>query len=829
MPKLVIDNIEVEVPSGTKVIEAAERLGIMIPRFCYHHALGSAGACRMCAVKFLQGPFKGVQMSCMVDAQDGMVVSTTDPEAVAFRKQVVEWLMINHPHDCPVCDEGGQCLLQDEVVSGGHGIRRYLGRKRTYRDQFLGPFIAHEMNRCIHCYRCVRYYREFAGYRDLGTMQIGNRVYFGRFRDGALESPFSGNLVDLCPTGVYTDKPSRYRVRRWDLQRSPSLCIHCSLGCNTIANAKYREVVRIEGRYSEAVNGHFICDRGRYGFGYGNLPERPRKARVNGAEVPMNEAVHAASDGLSGIVRDFGPGAVAVLGSARNSLETQTMMERVSRMNGWKCPRYFVNPLTEAKVKKAVSRLDKTVSISLRGIESADFILAVGVDPVNEAPMLAPAMRQAFRKEAVIVVADPRPVSLPFDFRHIPLLPGRLESFLDALGKTVSEGAAPAPEPHGEGRLPAGVPESDASLRDCAVSVSAMIGNSRHPVIVCGTEIGDGGTIDAAARLAAVLREKQGRAGLFYVLPGPNAFAAALWNRSGDRTFADLFAEMEQGTIKALLVVEADPMADFADREKREAALNKLDLLVVLDYLPSETAGRADVFIPSTTLFESGSSFINQEGRLQYAEPVHRGGLPLAQVSGGGHPPRVFDSAIPGGEAEPSAWILQGLAEGETLPEGRSLAENPFWGIASRSGALEALQDAPYPSNDVLVVPDSASGGVESGRGKSTDGARRDGVLEIIAAGSIFGSEELSSYSALIRGVEPEAHAIMHPEDASRAGLSGGDTIRITLDGGPVEIRLETSEKAAKGALILPTWDRVVRRALKGFSNMVPTERIQKV
>jgi NADH-quinone oxidoreductase subunit G len=210
MPKLIIDQREIEVPPGTKVIEAAERLGIMIPRFCYHPALGSFGACRMCAVKFEAGPVKGVEMSCMVEAHDGMVVSTTDPEAVQFRKYIIEWLMLNHPHDCPVCDEGGHCLLQDETVSGGHGLRRYLGKKRTFSDQYLGEFVQHEMNRCIHCWRCRNFYQDFAGYRDLGAMQIGNRMYFGRYQDGALESPFAGNIIDICPTGVYTDKPARY-------------------------------------------------------------------------------------------------------------------------------------------------------------------------------------------------------------------------------------------------------------------------------------------------------------------------------------------------------------------------------------------------------------------------------------------------------------------------------------------------------------------------------------------------------------------------------------------------------------------------------------------
>ncbi len=248
MPKLIIDGRDIEVPEGTKVIEAAERLGIMIPRFCYHKALGSVGACRVCAVKFVDGPVKGIEMSCMEDARDGMVVSTTDPEAQAFRRYVIEWLMLNHPLDCPVCDEGGHCLLQDQTVAGGHGIRRYQGKKRTYHDQTLGPFVQHEMNRCIHCFRCRRFYQDFA--RATATWapcKSETACTSADLRDGTLESPFSGNLIDICPTGVYTDKPARFKGRRWDFERGPSVCLHCSLGCNTTVSARYREVMRQEG------------------------------------------------------------------------------------------------------------------------------------------------------------------------------------------------------------------------------------------------------------------------------------------------------------------------------------------------------------------------------------------------------------------------------------------------------------------------------------------------------------------------------------------------------------------------------------------------------
>jgi NADH-quinone oxidoreductase subunit G len=279
MPKLIIDDISVEVAEGTTVLEAALAIDIPIPHFCWHPALGQAGACRVCAVKLLDGPVKGIQMSCMLPAQEGMVVSTTDPEALALRRQVIEWLMINHPHDCPVCDEGGECQLQDFTIAGGHGIRRYDGKKRTHVNQDLGPYIAHEMNRCIQCYRCVRFYQEYAGGVDLGAMGSAGRVYFGRFQEGQLESPFSGNLVDICPTGVFTDRIARFRARYWDYEMAPSLCPHCSLGCNTTPVARYRELLKIIARRNDAVNGYFICDRGRFGDSGVNDPQRPRTPR----------------------------------------------------------------------------------------------------------------------------------------------------------------------------------------------------------------------------------------------------------------------------------------------------------------------------------------------------------------------------------------------------------------------------------------------------------------------------------------------------------------------------------------------------------------------
>ena len=442
MPKLIIDDRKIEVAPGVKVIAAAEQAGIMIPRFCYHPALGSVGACRMCAVKFLEGPVHGLQMSCMVEARDGMVVSSTDDEAVDFRRFIIELLMLNHPHDCPVCDEGGHCLLQDETVSGGHAMRRYMGKKRTHRDQYLGELVQHEMNRCIHCYRCKRFYQDFCGYRDFGVMGIAGRTYFGRYSDGPLENPFSGNLIDICPTGVLTDKPARFKGRRWDFQRAPSLCIHCSLGCHTVVSARYRELMRVEARYNEDINGHFICDRGRFGFAFANHPDRPRQARIHGNAATYEDALQTAAERLSTISRSAGPDAIACAASSRSSVETQMGLKFLAQALGWRSPGFFMDRLQQDKVSAAVGRLNPDLAISLREMEHADAILVLGADPIREAPMLALAMRQAQRAGAKVAVLDPRPVSLPFEFEHWPLTPDDLNSALQELMRSVLSGNA---------------------------------------------------------------------------------------------------------------------------------------------------------------------------------------------------------------------------------------------------------------------------------------------------------------------------------------------------------------------------------------------------
>ena len=830
MLKLKIDGIEIEVPKGMKVIEAAERLGIIIPRFCYHAALGSVGACRMCAVNFLEGPVKGVQMSCMVDAQDGMVVSTIDAEAVDFRRHVIEWLMMNHPHDCPVCDEGGHCLLQDMTVAGGHGIRRYLGKKRTYRDQYLGVLIQHEMNRCIHCWRCRRFYQEFAGYRDLGAMQMAYRTYFGRFKDGPLESPFSGNLVDICPTGVYTDKPSRFKGRRWDYQRGPSLCIHCSLGCHTIVSVRYREIVRLEARFNESVNGYFICDRGRYGFPYANHPERPRRAKIGGDEVSWDKAIRTAGERLKQIIKNGGVNSISCFGSTRSSLENQGMLKYFCQQQGWQEPRFFENAQIASKVRSAVSRLDERLAISMREVERADFILAVGADPVNEAPMLALAIRQASRNGAKVVVIDPRPIFLPFEFEHLPIPPQNLDLVMSlfvkgAISRSVAESLGPEALRYYDAAP--GEFAFDTLINERIAGLASRLQQSHFPVVICGMDIVHETTPQIAADNVSLLRAAKEETGLFYLMPGSNAFGAALLT-SGDHSFLEIVEAIEKGSVKALVLVESDPFSFFPDRQRLEQAILKLDLLMVLDYVRSTSAQLAHILLPTLTLFEMESTFINQEGRAQFSKPVFAGGIPIEQVSGGDHPPRAFRKDIPGSEPKAAWQILEELADAmSSVPK---ISINDLWAwLAKENPAFAILKPSDLPE-DVRLTDGQRSGSSFSPHKleKVDKSASPADSLELLSVDWTFGTEELSAYADTIQQVEKAPYLCMHPKDAMRAGFKNKDRVILHLDGGPLEIEVIVAENMAPGIMVFPRHRQLPWQKLKELPARVSINQIKR-
>jgi len=598
MPKLMIDNIAVEVAEGVSVLEAAQRVGIAIPHFCWHPALGKAGACRVCAVKMVEGPVKGIQMSCMLPAQDGMVVSTTDPEAMAMRKQVIEWLMINHPHDCPVCDEGGECQLQDFTIAGGHGLRRYTGRKRTHVNQYLGPHIEHEMNRCIQCYRCVRFYQEFAGGTDFGVMGSAGRIYYGRVEDGQLESPFAGNLVDICPTGVFTDKTARFRARYWDYDMAPSVCPHCSLGCNTVPTARYRELLKTIARRNDTVNGWFICDKGRFSNSGVNDPARPRYPLVEGRKVGWTEALDNLVLRLGDIKEALGTRRLAVVGSSRLAMEAASLLPFLAaRSAGSLC--FFVAEEEAASTVSAILQLDGSASASMAEVEAADLIAIVNCDLLAEGPMMALAVRQAWRKGAkVYLLGHENPPEqrkgLPFTWLGVASL---TEIPLDSAGR---------------------------------------------PVIVCNPTTLEGAV--TAARLHG--------AKLACLLAGPNGFGAALLSR--DHGAVSLAQAVAAGKVETIIAVEADIPPEL---------LAKISVVTALDWRNTATIQAARIVLPTTAWVEMDGTFINYEGRAQRFCQVMPPGLPIQGLDPALHPPRLHRATAPGSEPRPAWQVVANILE----------------------------------------------------------------------------------------------------------------------------------------------------------------------
>lgn len=805
MPDLIIDGLRVSVPEGTTVIEAAEEAGIMIPRFCFHPALGPAGSCRMCAVMFTDGPVKGLQMSCMVKARDGMVVDTGHPEALEFRRHVAELLMLHHPHDCPVCDEGGHCLLQDTTISCGHGGRRFQGVKRTYRNQDLGPLVAQEMNRCIHCYRCARYYKEFAGGRDFGPMRIAGAVAYGRYAPGPLESPFAGNLTEICPTGVFTDKPSRHKARHWDLERAPSVCLSCSLGCNTTPAARYREVLKVEARHNPEVNGHFLCDRGRYGHEYASLPDRPRAALVDGRETPMAEALAEAARRLGAIVQASGPDAVACLGSSRQPLESQGMLKALAQACGWAAPEYTTGSHRKKNMLSAVAGLGEDLRVSLTGLSRSDCILVVGTAPLSEAPMAALAIRQAARKGAAVAVIDPRPVQLPLDFLHIPARRHDMEA---ALGAILNR-AFPDPGPQAKEFLAAlGTVMPESAAAQGWERFAQRLATSARPVVVCGSDIVRLSTPALAAGAARLLADRRGRAGFFPVLAGANAFGAALMNRDADESFDDVLEGIGSGRIKALLCVESDPVARFADHARLQSGLGGLELLVCVDYLPSATCGQADIFLPARTVFEAGGTFVNNEGRAQRARPVHACGEPLRDTLEDGDPPRTYSQTIPGGEPLPAWDILAGLAG--ALAPGRITARDAWEAAVAALPELAGI-DPDSPEGALIPLPGSGCDPFAARPSAIPEGIEAD----LIITEQAFGTEELSSYGTILGSLAPTPQVVLNTLDAGAIELRDEDYVFMACPIGEVNCHLRLEDNMARGTVVLP------RRPDSGWRNAV--------
>jgi NADH-quinone oxidoreductase subunit G len=862
MPKVIIDGTEYEVSEGRNMLQAALDNSLDLPYFCWHPAMGSVGACRLCAVRAYkdESDTKGrIQMACMTPANEGTRISINDPEAAEFRRYVIEWLMTNHPHDCPVCDEGGECHLQDMTTMCGQVYRRFRFAKRTYTNQNLGPFVTHEMNRCIQCYRCVRFYRDLAGGSDFDFFGSRNRIYFGRQREGVLQSEFSGNLVEVCPTGVFTDKTSaRHYTRKWDLETAPSVCIHCGLGCNTIPGSRYGTMRRVVSRFNGDVNGYFLCDRGRFGYEFADCGMRPSTGSG------CAECGHSTSSGCVGRAKEVLGEAKGVIGvgSPRASLESNYALRKLVGVE------HFSTGLSAFDQEGVGAALDAlrggpARTPSLAEVELADVIVVIGVDPTNEAPMLDFAIRQAMRKAPLDVA---RKLRIPdWDANAVA------NALQDAKGKLyiaapwalkleeIAAGAVRVSPREVAGFARKVLQGSDDEL---ASRVAADLAEARVPLIVTGVAAG-ADVIRSAAELAQGLCARGKDCGLFITVPEANTMGAAMM---GGLCVEEAARKIESGEADTLVVLEND-LARRLSGQGFASLIEKTKNLIVLDCIETATSRASAVLLPITTFFETDGTFVSNEGRAQRFYSVHppREGVLQAwvviQELGGWPKWSSYEDALrelasekpefaPALEAAPFAdWRSaadQKVARDPNRFSGRTATPNgkepqPIGDQQTPlSYSMEGDQNPPAASpliprfwwpgwnsnNSInklqIEVGGALHGGnpgkrlIEPGNAKSepiphsahpepVEGRTpHSGEVWLVPRPYIFGSEELSSRAPAIAGLIPPAEALVHPELARRVGLADDQMVSFEFDGQVLSLPVRVDDSVAVDVVTVP-------------------------
>ena len=625
MPMILVDGQEIDVKEGENILEACLNAGLDLPYFCWHPSMGSIGSCRQCALVQYQNEedTKGrIVMGCMTPVAEGARFSLKAENASEFREAVVESLMLNHPHDCPVCAEGGECHLQDMTVMVGHRDRRYTGKKNTYRNQYLGPLIHHEMNRCIACYRCERYYRDYAGGKDLGAQASHDHVYFGRHEEGILESEFSGNLVEVCPTGVFTDKPFlKQYSRKWDLQSGPSICQGCAVGCNIAPGERYGKVKRVHNRYHDEVNGYFICDRGRFGSGYLNSDLRLDYAGIKKPDgsffaVHQQQALETAAGWVAGKK-------VAAIGSPRASLEANYLLrELVGKKN-------FVPGYSDSEAEligSILSILQSTTAInpSIKKMESADAILVLGEDVTNTAPRAALALRQSVRNKAFELAEQ---MGLPSwqdaavrNLAQDQLSPMIIVSAMDTrLDDVASQCVSLAPDQIASfGHAVAAALKGGKCDNPEADSAAKILKSAKNPLIISGSSMGNQGIINSAAAVAEALNTPETM--LSFCLPECDSMGLALLTQNDACSLADLVNKAPK--LDALIILEND-LYRRGDRAEIDQLLASGTKVITLDMYENSTLDQSDLVLPAASYAESQGTLVSSEGRAQRFYPVH--------------------------------------------------------------------------------------------------------------------------------------------------------------------------------------------------------------
>ena len=756
---LVIDGREVEATEGTMLVDAAKQGDVEIPVFCYEPKLGPpVGACRMCLVE-IEGIPK-LQTACSTPVRDGMVVYTQTDQVKQAQNAVVEFLLVNHPLDCPVCDKGGECPLQDISMGWGPGRSRFTDPKRHFEKPVpLSPLVAIDRERCILCYRCVRFSQEVSEDEQLQLLERGPSSYVGTFDERPYIAPFHGNVTELCPVGALTNYTYRFRARPWDIEQAGSVCTLCPSQCNVRFTVRDEKVKRVLARDNPEVDDGWLCDKGRYGFEMLGADERITSPMVraggNLAPVGWGEAVDRAAAGL----RAAGSKAAAIVGDASN--EEGYLVQRILRQAlGSADVDSRLQPGAGRDALLALSRPE--LSAQMRDIDEAEAILVVGTDPLHGAPILDLRIRKAMRRHgAVLAVAGERPTTLDG---------GAAETFIYAPGQA----AGAIEQIHGGSAHGAGV---------------ADILRGKRTVIVWGERLAADpaalrNLLELAQGLEATLLEvpeTTNARGLREVGCLPDA-GPGLSEASPGRNAPAIREALAAGEASALILFGANPLRDAADSAGWQEALQASDFTVAFSMFEDESTKTADVVFPLQSHAEKEGTVTHPDGRLQ----------------------RVRPSADPPGDIIPVWQVLVEIAS----------ALGHETGIASAPDALAAVAE------DVGIYAGVTH---EEIGGRGIRWQERDAAQALPAGGSLTGATEtapatdglrLGTYRDLwtgpvtelnpaLRFLRPTQRVEMSIDDAHRLGLNAGDEVEVSVNGNSLRASVALHERMQPGAVFL--------------------------
>ncbi len=764
MATIEVDGRTIEVEDGKMVIEATDAAGIYIPRFCYHEKLSIAANCRMCLVEVEKAP-KPLP-ACATPVMDGMKVHTRSEVAREAQKGTMEFLLINHPLDCPVCDQGGECPLQDQAMGYGKDDSRYQETKRVVPNPDIGPLISTEMTRCIHCTRCVRFGEEVAGVMEMGAPGRGEFTRIGTFLGRSVDSEVSGNIIDLCPVGALTSKPYRFAARSWELLDYPGISPHDCVGTNTLVQTLRGVVERVLPLDNEAVNECWLADRDRYSYEAVNCDERLLRPMIRDGggwkEVPWQTALEHAAAGLNSVIESGSPSDLGALASPSGTLEEAYLLQKLLRQLGSDNVdhRLQQQDFSDDDILPAFPALE----LPIAGLDTIKAALLVGSNLRKEQPLLSVRLRRAVtghgaRVGAVNVIDYPQNYDLA---DCLTVAPSGFAGALCGIARAVAEQKGVA------------LPEEISAMADTGVmndTARALCEAGDAGVVILGANALQHAD---AAGLRAIAQWIADTAGARMGLLAP-ANSAAAWiggciphrgaNGEPLETPGKNAAEMLQPGCRGFILLGTEPELDALDGAAARRAMDNAEFVVQISAFRSDAALEyADVLLPMAAFTESAGTFVNCEGRVQ----------------------RASVAAKPMGESRPAWKILRVL--------GNFLKADGFDQISIEDVQAEVLPGDLTPSARCLDTRFTRPGR-----------AVAPGLERIADMPMYRGEPTLRRAAALQRTVDnPPPAARLHPATLSDLSLADGQGAIVRSADGMVPLPAVADDRIARGCLYIP-------------------------